>query len=50
LTLFHTPGNTQAAAIYDYAEALCRIAGKSIGNLLRAQHFVASTHAPADRE
>ncbi|HEU0155074.1 MAG TPA: Rid family hydrolase [Stellaceae bacterium] len=34
-------GCTQAALVYDYAEALCRAAGTSMANLLRAQYFVA---------
>jgi enamine deaminase RidA (YjgF/YER057c/UK114 family) len=38
-------GYTQAAAIYDYAEALCRIAGTSMGNVLRAQYFVSDVTA-----
>ncbi|HYU13409.1 MAG TPA: Rid family hydrolase [Stellaceae bacterium] len=33
-------GYSQAAAVYDYAEALCRAAGTSIMNTLRAQYFV----------
>jgi len=33
-------GCSQAAAIYDYAEALCRAAGTGLGKLLRAQYFV----------
>jgi len=33
-------GYTQAAAVYDYAEALCRAAGTSMTNVLRAQYFV----------
>ena len=33
-------GYTQAAAVYEYAEALCRIAGTSMANLVRAQYFV----------
>jgi len=33
-------GCVQAAAVYDYAEALCRAAGTSIMNTLRAQYFV----------
>ena len=31
---------TQAAAIYDYAGALCRAAGTTMANTLRAQYFV----------
>jgi enamine deaminase RidA (YjgF/YER057c/UK114 family) len=38
-------GYTQAAAVYDYAEALCRIAGTSMGNVLRAQYFVSDLTA-----
>jgi enamine deaminase RidA (YjgF/YER057c/UK114 family) len=34
-------GAVQAAAIYDYAEALCRAAGTSLTKALRAQYFVA---------
>jgi enamine deaminase RidA (YjgF/YER057c/UK114 family) len=34
-------GCVQAAVVYDYAEALCRAAGASMANLLRAQYFVA---------
>jgi enamine deaminase RidA (YjgF/YER057c/UK114 family) len=34
-------GYTQAAAVYDYAEALCRAAGISMAGTLRAQYFVA---------
>lgn len=34
-------GFSQAAAVYDYAEALCRAAGTEIGRLLRAQYFTA---------
>jgi enamine deaminase RidA (YjgF/YER057c/UK114 family) len=33
-------GCTQAAAVYDYAEALCRAAGTTMANILRAQYFV----------
>ncbi|MBV8934837.1 MAG: hypothetical protein JO095_03410 [Alphaproteobacteria bacterium] len=36
-------GYTQAAAIYDYAGALCRAAGTSLANMLRAQYFVSDT-------
>src|SRR5207253_9140040 len=32
-------GHSQAAAIYDYAEALCQAAGATMANLLRAQYF-----------
>ena len=38
-------GYTQAATVYDYAEALCRIAGTSMGNMLRAQYFVSDLTA-----
>jgi enamine deaminase RidA (YjgF/YER057c/UK114 family) len=38
-------GYTQAAAVYDYAEALCRITGTSMGNVLRAQYFVSDLTA-----
>jgi enamine deaminase RidA (YjgF/YER057c/UK114 family) len=34
-------GAVQVAAIYDYAEALCRAAGTSLTKTLRAQYFVA---------
>jgi enamine deaminase RidA (YjgF/YER057c/UK114 family) len=34
-------GYAQAAAVYDYAEALCRAAGTTMVNTLRAQYFVA---------
>ena len=33
-------GYTQAAAVHDYAEALCKAAGTSLANMLRAQYFV----------
>jgi enamine deaminase RidA (YjgF/YER057c/UK114 family) len=33
-------GYTQAAAVYDYTEALCGAAGTSMVNVLRAQYFV----------
>jgi enamine deaminase RidA (YjgF/YER057c/UK114 family) len=33
-------GYSQAAAIYDYTEALCRVAGTTMDRLLRAQYFV----------
>jgi enamine deaminase RidA (YjgF/YER057c/UK114 family) len=33
-------GYVQAAAVYDYVGALCRAAGTSMGNTLRAQYFV----------
>jgi enamine deaminase RidA (YjgF/YER057c/UK114 family) len=38
-------GYVQAAAVYDYAEALCRAAGTSMGNLVRAQYFVSDVGA-----
>lgn len=38
-------GSAQAVAVYDYAEALCRAAGASMANLLRAQYFVADPTA-----
>src|SRR5262249_52647636 len=38
-------GHAQAAAVYDYAEALCRAAGTSTGNMLRAQYFVSEPTA-----
>jgi enamine deaminase RidA (YjgF/YER057c/UK114 family) len=38
-------GCCQAAAIYEYAEALCRAAGTSMAGLLRAQYFVADIAA-----
>jgi hypothetical protein len=38
-------GYTQASAIYDYAEALCRIAGTSTANALHAQYFVSELKA-----
>ncbi len=38
-------GATQAAAIYDYAEALCRAAGTSMAKILRAQYFCADIAA-----
>lgn len=38
-------GYVQAAAVYDYAEALCRAAGASIANVVRAQYFVADVGA-----
>ena len=34
------PATAQAAAVYDYAEALCRAAGTAMANTLRAQYFV----------
>jgi enamine deaminase RidA (YjgF/YER057c/UK114 family) len=33
-------GHSQAAVIYDYAEALCEAAGTTMAKLLRAQYFV----------
>jgi enamine deaminase RidA (YjgF/YER057c/UK114 family) len=33
-------GYVQAAAVHEYAEALCQAAGTSLQNLLRAQYFV----------
>jgi enamine deaminase RidA (YjgF/YER057c/UK114 family) len=33
-------GYAQAAAVYNYAEALCRAAGTAMANTLRAQYFV----------
>ena len=33
-------GAVQAAAVYDYAEALCRAAGTAMAKTLRAQYFV----------
>jgi len=38
-------GYIQAAMVYDYAEALCRIAGTSMGRMLRAQYFVSDLTA-----
>lgn len=38
-------GYSQAAAIYDYAEALCRAAGTELGQMLRAQYFVSDVTA-----
>jgi enamine deaminase RidA (YjgF/YER057c/UK114 family) len=38
-------GYSQAAAIYSYAEALCRAAGTAMHGLLRAQYFVADIAA-----
>jgi enamine deaminase RidA (YjgF/YER057c/UK114 family) len=38
-------GYVQAAAVYDYAEALCRAAGASIANVVRAQYFVSDVGA-----
>jgi enamine deaminase RidA (YjgF/YER057c/UK114 family) len=33
-------GYTQAATVFDYAQVLCRAAGTSLANMLRAQYFV----------
>jgi len=38
-------GYTQAAAVYDYADALCRAAGTSLVNVLRVQYFVSDATA-----
>jgi len=38
-------GYVQAAAVYDYAEALCRAAGASMANTVRAQYFVSDVSA-----
>jgi enamine deaminase RidA (YjgF/YER057c/UK114 family) len=38
-------GAVQAARVYDYAEALCRSAGTSMANVLRAQYFVSDPAA-----
>ena len=38
-------GYTQATTVYDYAEALCRAAGTSMANVLRAQYFVSDATA-----
>ncbi len=38
-------GYSQAAAIYDYAETLCRAAGTELGEMLRAQYFVSDIAA-----
>src|SRR5438270_4330939 len=38
-------GYVQASAVYDYAEALCRAAGTSMANVLRAQYFVSGVTA-----
>jgi enamine deaminase RidA (YjgF/YER057c/UK114 family) len=38
-------GYTQAAAIHDYAEALCAAAGTSLAKVLRAQYFVSDLAA-----
>ena len=39
------PAYSQAEAVYDYAEALCRAAGTAMDGLLRAQYFVADIAA-----
>jgi enamine deaminase RidA (YjgF/YER057c/UK114 family) len=38
-------GYTQAAAVHDYAEALCRAAATSLSKVLRAQYFVCDLDA-----
>ena len=38
-------GYTQAAAIHDYAEALCKAAGTSLAKVLRAQYFISDLTA-----
>ncbi len=38
-------GYTQAAAIHDYTEALCRAAGTSLAKVLRAQYFISDPTA-----
>jgi enamine deaminase RidA (YjgF/YER057c/UK114 family) len=38
-------GCVQADAVYQYAETLCRLAGTSMANLLRAQYFVSDPAA-----
>ena len=38
-------GYAQAAAVFDYAEALCRAAGTEMANVLRAQYFVSDIAA-----
>lgn len=38
-------GFAQASAVYDYAEALCRAAGTTMANILRAQYFAADIDA-----
>jgi enamine deaminase RidA (YjgF/YER057c/UK114 family) len=38
-------GYTQAAAVHDHAEALCKAAGTSLANVLRAQYFVSDPAA-----
>ena len=42
--LSHT-GYTQAAAVHDYAEELCRAAGTSLAKILRAQYFISDPTA-----
>ena len=38
-------GYCQAAAVYDYADTLCRAAGTTMANTLRAQYFVSDVGA-----
>ena len=38
-------GYTQATAVHDYAEALCKAAGTSLSKVLRAQYFVSDPTA-----
>jgi enamine deaminase RidA (YjgF/YER057c/UK114 family) len=38
-------GYTQAAAVHDYAEALCHAAGTSLAKVLRAQYFISDPTA-----
>jgi enamine deaminase RidA (YjgF/YER057c/UK114 family) len=38
-------GYSQASAVHDYAEALCRAAGTTMAKLLRAQYFVSDIAA-----
>jgi enamine deaminase RidA (YjgF/YER057c/UK114 family) len=38
-------GYTQASAVYAYAEALCRVAGTSMANLVRGQYFVSDPNS-----
>jgi enamine deaminase RidA (YjgF/YER057c/UK114 family) len=38
-------GYVQASAVYGYAEALCRAAGTTMANVLRAQYFVSEVTA-----
>ncbi len=38
-------GYTQAATVFDYAEALCRAAGTALADMLRAQYFVSDLTA-----